>query len=409
MRNVETNGGRPDGGDGRGPAGKGPRPAIGGADGGRSRAVRPAAPPDVRPAASPVVRPAAGSLALGPACPAPVAGVDRIQLGHGSGGKMSAALLRERFLPAFANPALAELGDAAAVTLPGADLAISTDTFVVTPLEFPGGDIGLLAVHGTLNDVAMAGAEPRCLSAGFLLEEGLPLDVLDRVVASMARAAAEASVPLVTGDTKVVERGKADGMFVNTTGIGLLDPGFRPGPARARPGDTVLVSGPIGAHGIAIMAAREGLGFEAEIESDTACLWPLVRALRDRAGGAVHVLRDPTRGGVASALNEIAAASGVGIELREEALPVPGAVAAACELLGLDPLYVANEGILVALVAAEAAEEALAALRTHPTGAGACRIGDAVAGHPGMVVLRTGLGGARVVDMLPGAQLPRIC
>lgn len=351
----------------------------------------------------------AGIGATGLACPAPAREGDRVLLGHGSGGKLSARLLRDRFLPRFDNPALAALGDGAAVEVGSERLAISTDTFVVSPLEFPGGDIGLLAVHGTLNDVAMMGAEPLCLSAGFVLEEGLPLAVLDRILDSMARAASEAGVPLVTGDTKVVERGKADGLYVNTTGLGRLRPDFRPGPSRARPGDVVLVSGPIGRHGIAIMAVREGLAFEADLESDTAHLGPLVELLRARCRDAVRTLRDPTRGGVASALNEIAAASGVAIALVEGALPVPDAVTAACEMLGLDPLYVANEGVLVAIVAPEAAETALEALRSHPTGAAAARIGEVRTGPVGMVSLRTALGGSRVVDMLPGDQLPRIC
>jgi len=349
------------------------------------------------------------SLASGPACPAAVARPARVQLGHGSGGKMSAALIRDRFLPPFANEALSALGDGAVVPLGDVDLAISTDTFVVSPLEFPGGNIGTLAVHGTINDVAMMGAEPRWLAGGFLLEEGLDFALLDRVIAAMAAAATAAGVPLVTGDTKVVERGKADGLFVTTTGVGVVEPGFRPLPDRARPGDAVLVSGPIGRHGIAVMAVREGLAFEAEIVSDTVSLVPLVRALRDAVGSEVRVLRDPTRGGVASALNEIAVASGVGIELDDGALPVPGPVTAACEMLGLDPLYVANEGVLVAIVAAGAVDEALAAVRRHEPGEGAVRIGTVIDERPGMVVLRTGLGGSRVVDMLPGDQLPRIC
>jgi len=350
------------------------------------------------------------SLAQGPICPAPVAPLDRVQLGHGSGGKMSAALLRERFLPFFENEALATLADAAVVRLNGADVAMSTDTFVVSPLEFPGGDIGLLAVHGTLNDVAMMGAVPQYLAAGFILEEGLPFDVLDRVVSSMAEAVRAAGVPLVTGDTKVVDRGKADGMFINTTGIGLVDPEFRPRPERGAPGDAVIVSGSIGCHGIAVMSAREGLEFEVEVESDTASLYPLVRELRlQLAAGHVHVLRDPTRGGMASALNEIAAASGVGIELEESAVPVPEPVLAACEMLGLDPLYVANEGILVAFVDDSVAELTLEVMRAHPLGERAERIGTVVDAHPGMVVQKTGLGSTRIVDMLPGDQLPRIC
>jgi len=342
-------------------------------------------------------------------CPTPMTSSERIQLGHGSGGKLSAALVREHFLPHFGNEVLAQLGDAATLELPHGRIAVSTDTFVVSPLEFPGGNIGTLAVHGTVNDLAMMGAEPRYLTAGFVLEEGLSFDVLDRIIATMAQAARDADVLLVTGDTKVVERGRADGIYVNTTGIGMLDEVVRPGPHRARPGDAVLVSGQLGRHGMAVMAFREGLAFESAITSDTAALVPLVRLLKEVAGEELRVLRDPTRGGAASALNEIAQASKVGIALDERHLPVPTDVAAACEMLGLDPLYVANEGVLVAFVPAPLAERALAALRAHPLGAHAARIGEVVERHPGMVVLRTGIGGTRVVDMLPGDQLPRIC
>ena len=350
-----------------------------------------------------------GILTAGLVCAAPAGADDRVQLGHGSGGKMSAALLRERFLPHFDNPILAQLGDAAIVDLGDQALAISTDTFVVQPLEFPGGNIGSLAVHGTVNDLAMMGAQPRWLSAGFVLEEGLPLAVLDRVVRAMAEAARAAGVVLVTGDTKVVERGKADGIFINTTGVGIRAAAFAPQPSRAQPGDVVIVSGPLGRHGIAIMSAREGLQFETEVASDSAALTPLVDRLREAAGDALHVLRDPTRGGLASALNEIAAAARVGVTLDEVELPLDPAVLAACEMLGFDPLYVANEGVLVAFVREAAADAALAALRAHPLGRSAARIGRAVAEHPGMVVLKTGIGGTRVVDMLPGDQLPRIC
>jgi hydrogenase expression/formation protein HypE len=350
-----------------------------------------------------------GSLAAGAACPVPHEAGDRVVLGHGSGGRLSAALLRDHVLPRLGNPALCRLGDGVVLDGGPARLVVSTDTFVVSPLEFPGGDIGLLAVHGTLNDLAMMGAEPRWLTAGFVLEEGLPFPVLDRVLDSMAAAARAAGVPIVAGDTKVVERGKADGLFVNTTGLGALRDDFQPDPARARPGDIVLVSGHIGRHGMAIMAARADLGLDTTITSDTAALPPLVEALRTAAGSAVHALRDPTRGGVASALNELAGASGVGVTLQERALPIPEPVAAACAVLGLDPLYVANEGILVAFVAPEAAGRALAALRAHPLGRQAARIGTAVHRHPGLVVLETGIGGTRVVDLLPGDQLPRIC
>jgi hydrogenase expression/formation protein HypE len=348
-------------------------------------------------------------LAGGPVCPAPLQDRERVQLGHGSGGKMSAALLKERFLPHFGNPTLDLLGDAAVVEVDAGRLAISTDTFVVHPLEFPGGNIGTLAVNGTLNDLAMMGATPRYLTAGFVLEEGLEFAVLDRILGEMSRTAREASVSVITGDTKVVERGKADGAFINTTGVGEIDPAFTPSPERAKAGDVVLVSGPIGRHGIAVMTVREGIAFEAEVESDTANLFPLVAALRAAVGSAVHVLRDPTRGGVASALNEIAGTAKVGMLLEEGRLPIPGPVAAACEMLGFDPLYVANEGILLAIVEGGAAEAALEALRSHPLGATAARIGSVTDTHPGMVALRTGIGGTRVVDMLPGDQLPRIC
>ena len=348
-------------------------------------------------------------LADGLACPVPATPSDRVQLGHGSGGKLSAALLRDRFLPSLTNPILAQLGDAAVLSLQGGEIALSTDTFVVNPVEFPGGNIGSLAVHGSLNDVAMMGAVPRFLSAGFIIEEGLEFALLDRVIAAMAAAARAAGVPLVTGDTKVVERGKADQLYINTTAIGTLHGAFRPAPERAVAGDAVIVTGPIGCHGMAIMSARESLGFETEIVSDSATLFPLVQRLGEALGADVHVLRDPTRGGVASALNEIAAASHVGVVLEEAAVPVPGPVAAACEMLGLDPLYVANEGVMLAILPERLADTALAAIRGDPLGATAARIGRVVADHPGMVVMRTAMGGTRVVDMLPGDQLPRIC
>jgi hydrogenase expression/formation protein HypE len=322
---------------------------------------------------------------------------------------MSATLLKEHFFPHLANPALMALGDAAVVSVAGGEIAMSTDTFVVSPLEFPGGNIGSLAVHGSINDVAMMGARPLYLSAGFVLEEGLELELLDRIVRAMGVAASAAGVPLVTGDTKVVERGKADGLFINTTAVGLVRPGFRPAPDRAQPGDVVLVSGPLGRHGMAIMAAREGIAFESQIQSDSAALVPLVEGLGEASAGSVHVLRDPTRGGLASALNEIAAASGVGVELDEWAIPIPSEVAAACDMLGLDPLYVASEGVLTAIVSASASEMALASLRSHPLGLWASCIGRVVSAHPGLVVMQTGIGGTRIVDLLPGDQLPRIC
>jgi hydrogenase expression/formation protein HypE len=346
--------------------------------------------------------------ASGLTCAVPVTIADRVQLGHGSGGRMSASLIGDLFLRELDNAALAELGDGAVVRTGTEALVVSTDSFVVSPIEFPGGDIGSLAVHGTLNDVAMMGARPLCLTAGFVLEEGLPMKTLERIVASMARAAREAGVPVVAGDTKVVERGKADGLYVNTTGIGTADPGYRPGPRQARVGDVVIVSGPIGRHGMAIMAAREGLAFESTIESDSACLVPLVDRLKT-SGVCVHVLRDPTRGGVASALNEIAAASRVGIMLDEIALPVPENVRAACEMLGLDPLYVANEGVMLAIVPTAEAARALESLRSHPLGRDAAIIGNVIAQPQATVLLRTALGGTRIVDLLPGDQLPRIC
>jgi len=346
--------------------------------------------------------------ASGLTCALPVTQTERVQLGHGSGGKMSASLIGDVFLRELGNPALNVMGDGAIVEAGATEFVVSTDSFVVSPLEFPGGDIGSLAVHGTLNDVAMMGARAVCLTAAFILEEGLPIATLERVVASMAAAARQAGVPIVAGDTKVVERGKADGLYVNTTGIGLRDARCRPGPADARAGDVVIVSGALGRHGMAIMAAREGLAFETTITSDSACLIPLVERIKT-AGVRVHTLRDPTRGGAASALNEIAAASGVAIELDEDALPVPENVRAACEMLGLDPLYVANEGILLAIVPAEEVDTTLAALRSHPLGSGAVVIGRVTGKPAATVILRTGLGGTRIVDLLPGDQLPRIC
>lgn len=345
----------------------------------------------------------------GLACPAPITTHDRVVIGHGSGGKLSARLIEEHFLPHFRGDALAQLGDASLVSAGGARLAVSTDTFVVSPLEFRGGNIGDLAVNGTVNDLAMMGAMPLYLTVGFILEEGLPFDVLDRVVAAMAAAAKAADVQIIAGDTKVVERGKGDGLFINTTGIGVVNPDFRPAPNKVVAGDVVIVSGDIGVHGMTILAERDGIGFEADLASDTASLHTLVQVVREFTGGDVHALRDPTRGGVASTLNEIAAASKVGIELAEDSLPIPGVVQGACEMLGLDPLYVANEGLLIAFVPAELAANALEGMRAHPLGRNAAVIGRAVREHPGMVVLRTGMGGTRIVDMLPGDQLPRIC
>jgi hydrogenase expression/formation protein HypE len=344
------------------------------------------------------------------ACPLPLRDHPMVVMGHGGGGQLSADLVTHLFLPHFQNEALAGLGDAAVVELAGTSqrLAISTDSFTVTPLFFPGGNIGSLAVHGTVNDVAMSGAQPLVMAAGFILEEGLALGALDAIAAAMATACQEAGVALVTGDTKVVDKGHGDGVYINTTGIGLVPPGVVIGPHRARPGDAVLVSGNLGEHGIAIMSMRKGLDFQVSVESDSAPLNGLVAEML-AVTTDIHALRDPTRGGLASTLNEIARASGVGIELDERAVPVPAPVRAACEMLGLDPFYVANEGKLVAIVPAAHAEALLARMQAHRYGANAAYIGRVVADHPGLVVARTGIGGTRVVDMLVGEQLPRIC
>jgi hydrogenase expression/formation protein HypE len=341
-------------------------------------------------------------------CPLPLRDYPNIVMGHGGGGKLSAELVEHLFMPAFANTALAQLGDGASVTIGGARLAFSTDSYVVRPLFFPGGNIGDLAVNGTVNDLAMCGAQPRYLSAGFILEEGMLIDRLGAIATAMAAAARTADVMLVTGDTKVVERGHGDGVFINTSGIGLIPPGIEIAPQRARPGDAILLSGEIGLHGVAILSVREGLDFELPIVSDTAALNGLVGAML-AVTSEIHVLRDPTRGGVASTLNEIARAAGVGIEYEEGRLPVPQAVQSACEMLGMDPIYVANEGKLVAIVPEAVAELVLDAMRRHPLGAGAVRIGTVTVQHPGLVVARTRIGGSRVVDMQVGEQLPRIC
>lgn len=343
------------------------------------------------------------------ACPIPITDYPQVLLAHGGGGRLSKQLLDGLFLPAFGNPILSALHDGALLDAGGGTLAFSTDSFVVDPLFFPGGDIGSMAIHGTVNDLAMCGAEPLAISTGFIIEEGLPMDDLWRIVRSMGLAARAAGVPIVTGDTKVVGRGKGDGVFINTSGIGRVRPGVEIAPTRAEAGDVVLISGPIGVHGIAIMSVREGLGFETALQSDSAALHGLTADLLAAAGRDVHVLRDPTRGGVSSALNEIAAAAGVGVQLDEAALPIPEAVRGACELLGFDPLYVANEGLCLAIVAPGAADAALAALRAHPLGAQAARIGEVTADDPGTVVLRSRIGGRRIVDMLSGEQLPRIC
>ena len=362
-------------------------------------------------------------------CPIPISDYPTITLAHGGGGKLSQMLVERMFVPAFANAELEALHDGAILVLddqgsgvrsqesavvrrPSSvvrQFAFSTDSYVISPRFFPGGDIGSLAIHGTVNDLAMCGARPLYLSAGFILEEGLPMEELWRIVQSMATAAAAAGVCIVTGDTKVVERGKGDGIFINTAGIGLIPPGMQISPERARPGDVVLINGPIASHGIAIMSVREGLEFETTLESDSAALNGLVADILDAGGEAVHVLRDPTRGGVASSLNEIAAQARVGFLLDEVSIPIQEEVRGACEILGFDPLYVANEGKCLVIVAPEAADAVLTAMRDHPLGRETAIIGEVVADHPRKVFLRSRIGGLRVVDMLSGEQLPRIC
>jgi hydrogenase expression/formation protein HypE len=344
-------------------------------------------------------------------CPIPISDYPVVLLAHGGGGKLTHQLIEKMIAPAFSNPALDARHDGAVFLAAegGRRLAFSTDSYVVRPLFFPGGDIGSLAVHGTVNDLAMCGARPLCLSAAFIIEEGLPMETLWRVVRSMRQAADNAGVSIVTGDTKVVDRGKADGVFINTAGVGVIDSDLRIAPQSVRAGDAVLVSGDLGRHGMAIMAVREGLEFESAIESDSAPLNGLVQRLID-AGIDIHCLRDLTRGGLASALVEIAEAAGVGIAVEETAIPVRDDVQAACEILGFDPLYVANEGRFAAFVAPGDADRALDILRAHPLGQGAQRIGAVRAdGRPGVVTMKSRIGATRIVDMLSGEQLPRIC
>jgi hydrogenase expression/formation protein HypE len=332
----------------------------------------------------------------------------QITLSHGAGGKSSHDLVEALFLRELRNPLLEPLTDSAVLTDGAARLAFTTDSFVVRPLFFPGGDIGELAVNGTVNDLAMAGARPIALSAGFIVEEGLPVTDLDRIVASMARAAEAAGVQVATGDTKVVERGKADGLYINTSGVGAIEHDLELGPGAIQPGDRVLVSGPIGDHGMAIMVARGELELEVDLESDTAPLNELVATVLDATAG-IRCLRDPTRGGLATVLAELALSAEVGISIDEASLPVRPEVTGACEILGIDPLYVANEGKLVAVVAPEAEDAALEALRSHPLGAGAAVVAEVRPEPPGLVLLETSFGGSRVVDMLAGDPLPRIC
>ncbi|MDQ0027394.1 hydrogenase expression/formation protein HypE [Variovorax paradoxus] len=333
----------------------------------------------------------------------------RVDMGHGAGGRAAAQLIEELFLAAFDNEYLRQGDDGAALAIPvGAKLVMATDGHVVSPLFFSGGDVGSLSVHGTINDVAMCGAVPLYLAASFILEEGFPLADLKRIVDSMAAASRAAGVPVVTGDTKVVEKGKGDGMFISTTGVGVVAAGVHVSGANARPGDAVLLSGTIGEHGVAVLSKRESLDFETTVASDSAALHGLVAAMLAASDG-VRVLRDPTRGGLATTLNEIARQSNVGMLLDEAAIPVLPQVEAACELLGLDPLYVANEGKLVAICAPEAADAVLAAMRAHPLGADAVRIGSVTEDPHRFVQMETSFGGRRVVDWLSGEQLPRIC
>jgi hydrogenase expression/formation protein HypE len=342
-------------------------------------------------------------------CPVPLRDTPFVVMGHGGGGAMTAELVEHLFLPGFGAAAGDDLGDSAVLELgTSGRLAFSTDSFVVKPMFFRGGSIGDLAVNGTVNDLAMSGARPMYLSTAFILEEGTPLADIGRIAAAMGAAARAAGVRLVTGDTKVVDRGSGDGLYVNTAGIGVIPDGVDIGPRRAGVGDAVLVSGDIGVHGVAVMSSRAGLEFGTTVESDTAALHGLVADMI-ATGADVHVLRDPTRGGIAASLNEIAKAAGVGIDLVERDLPIPQPVRDACSLLGLDPLQVANEGKLLAIVPADVADRVLEAMRAHPLGQGARRIGSCVGDHPGMVVARTALGGSRVVNLPVGEQLPRIC
>ncbi len=345
---------------------------------------------------------------IGLSCPIPISDYPRVLLAHGGGGKLTHQLIQKMFASRFSNELLDPLHDGAVFSVNGSRFAFSTDSYVVNPIFFPGGTIGDLAVNGTVNDLAMCGARPLYLSAGFILEEGTEMDELWQVVVSMQEAATKAGVQLITGDTKVVDRGKGDKIFINTTGIGVIDKGIDIQPRRAKPGDSIILSGPIALHGIAIMSVREGLEFKTEIKSDTAPLNGLVELMLE-AGKDLHVLRDPTRGGVASALNEIAESAGVGIVITEDSIPVTNEVRGACEILGLDPLYVANEGKLLAIVSPDATEKVLAAMRAHPLGRSSVAIGSVVSDHPRLVIMKTRIGGSRVVDMLSGEQLPRIC
>ncbi len=347
-------------------------------------------------------------FSAGLSCPIPLEQYPHVLLAHGGGGKLTQRLIANMFLPQFSNPMLEPLHDGAIITMNGRRIAFSTDSFVVSPIFFPGGNIGELAIYGTVNDLAMCGAKPEFLSVGLIIEEGLPMEDLWQITQSMRKAADRAGVHLVTGDTKVVDRGKGDKLFINTSGLGIIPDGISISPRNARAGDEIIVSGPIGLHGIAIMSVREGLEFDAPVLSDTAPLNHLVGRILVEGRG-VHVLRDPTRGGLASALNEIASSSHIGISIREDALPVTDEVQGACEILGLDPLYVANEGKFLAFVDPSETARVLDILRADELGRDACVIGTVLSDHRGTVVMKTRIGGNRVVDMLSGEQLPRIC
>lgn len=353
-------------------------------------------------------RDSSDALAGGLACPVPITDYKNVLLAHGGGGKLTHQLIQKIFLSQFKNNWLESLHDGAVLTINGTRIAFSTDSYVVDPIVFPGGDIGKLAVNGTVNDLAMCGAKPLYLSCAFVIEEGLAMEELWRVVLSMEQAAKDAGVHLVTGDTKVVDRGKGDKVFINTSGIGVVPDGVQIDPRRAAAGDKIIVNGPIALHGIAIMSVREGLEFGTRIESDTVALNGLVEHMLS-TWKDIHVLRDPTRGGVASTLNEIAESANKGIIIDEEKIPVTEEVRGACEILGFDPLYVANEGKLLAVVPADHAQAVLAAMRAHPNGTEAVVIGEVVRDHPGIVLMKSRIGGSRVVDMLSGEQLPRIC
>jgi hydrogenase expression/formation protein HypE len=359
-------------------------------------------------AAEPVEKNDAEAGSIFSSCPVPIFEHKEIVLAHGAGGKLSQQLIQNLFLPSFKNALLNPLHDGAMFTLNGARFAFSTDSFVVNPIFFPGGDIGELAINGTVNDLAMCGARPLYLSSAFILEEGFRMDELRRVVQSMQRASEIAGVNLVTGDTKVVDRGKGDKIFINTAGIGVIDAGVNIHPGRAQVGDKILLNGPIAAHGIAIMSVREGLEFESEIKSDTAALNGLVQAMLALEPD-IHVMRDATRGGITSALNEIAGQARVGIRIEEDKIPIDEQVKGACEILGLDPLYVANEGKFVTFVPADSADRLLELMRKHPLGERAVIIGEVVSEHRGSVTMKTRVGGSRLVDMFAGEQLPRIC